>query len=532
MVDLVLKNGLVADGTGAPAVKADVCVRDGRIAEICTEYEGEAARVIDCSGLVVAPGFIDMHSHSDVCAFGDEFPDGKILQGVTTEICGNCGTSAIGVAKEDHADNAGPIWSLLDSKPGKYGDGCYDSLADYKAAVEKLGYPSNIAMLAGHGPIRSRVLGNESREPNDAELSEMCSVLDSLLKEGAFGLSLGLIYPPGSFSKSGELTTLAKVCAANGVPVTVHMRSEGLQIMEALEEMLGVAKEAGARLQVSHIKILTKSLWGKSKAITDRICAARAEGLTVYCDQYPFTASNTVVAALLPRKALAGSKLKILFRLLFPNQKLLQGIDEMIAERGGPEAVLINQTGGKLPEYEGKTLAAIAEEAGCSPAKLVTKIVLKTFSASQAFYFSISEEDVLHFMKQPFVCVGSDGVAYSYAVTADKIPHPRNLSTFPEFIRTVREKELLPLSETVRKMTGLTAEIIGLTDRGTLTPGKAADITVFRYENAAGRDLYEKGPSKPEGIAYVFVNGVAVVEQGTVTGAKPGKVLLKGRDTE
>lgn len=527
MYGLVLKNCSVIDGTGAPAFRGDICIANGKIAEICESYDGEFAELIDCEGLVVAPGFIDIHSHSDVCPFGDYFPDSKVLQGVTTELCGNCGVSAIGISQNNRRANVKAIWELFETKIGSNGDGCFESLADYKAAVEKVGYPSNIAMLAGHGPLRNAVLGSANREPNAKELETMKAVLEKLLKEGAFGLSYGLIYPPGSFSKADELRALAAVCARNDALVSVHMRSEGKKIFEALEEMLSVTHDTGVRLELSHIKILTKELWDKSSEIIARIERARAEGVNVHCDQYPFTATNTVIAALLPHETLAGGIVATILRLIFPTKKLLCGIDEMIEERGGPDAVLLSQTGGKYPEYVGKTLKEISNISGISPAKLVVKLVRTTFSNSRAFYFSISEKDMLNFMRQPYVCVGSDGAAYSFDHTGDLIPHPRNLCTYPEYIRKVQSAGILPLEEAIRRMTSLPAEIIGLQNRGVLRVGASADITVFDPNAVRGKDLYKKAPGKPEGIEYVIVNGVLAVEKGETTGRKPGIVLLR-----
>ena len=525
--DFVLRNCTIMDGTGGPAYSGDICVQDGKIARICDCYDGECEKQIDCAGLITAPGFIDMHSHSDVCPFGENFPDSKILQGITTELCGNCGVGSIGMADKDHKLLAKSIWELYEQEPGKNGDGCYNTLSEYKEAVEKLGYPSNIAMLAGHGPVRERVLGNENRAPDAAELLKMQEELESLLKEGAFGLSYGLIYPPGSFSKSDELIALAEVCAKNDAFVAVHMRSEGLEILEAFDEMVDVARASGARLEISHLKILTKKLWGKSVELIDKMDKARAEGIDIHCDQYPFTASNTVAAALLPREALAGSKAKLLFKLFFPSKETLAAVDRTIDERGGPESVLISQTGGRYPDYEGKTLQEISDEYGIEPAKLVVKMVRTVFTAAKAFFFCISRDDMLNFMRQPYVCVGSDGSAYSFDHIEDLMPHPRNLCTYPEYIRTIRETGVLSLEEAVRRMTGLPAEIMGLGDRGLLREGMAADITVFNFDTARGIDLYKKSPGKPEGIEYVIVNGETVVDRGRVTGAKPGKVLLK-----
>lgn len=523
----LLKNGYIVDGDRTTLYKADLLIEDDKISKIVPKYEGNADKIIDCTDKIVAPGFIDIHAHSDVAPFSNKYNDSKIYQGVTFEVCGNCGVSCVPVSKKNKDKQSVSLWEQFEDKPSIYGDGYYNDLLDYKNDVDKIGYLSNVGMLVGHGTIRNEVMGFDNRKPTEIELQKMCDILDEQLSKGAFGMSLGLIYPPGSFSEKEEIIELAKIVKKHNGILTVHMRSEGNYIFEAVQEMIDVARISKVKLEISHLKILTRKHWGESDKLIQLIYEAQREGIDVTCDQYPYTATNTVVAALLPKQTMAGGKLKTLARLLVPSKKMLTGIHSLIEERGGGSAILISQTCGKLPEYEGKTLQEISNLTNQSQEELVVKIVRKTLGSARAIYFSINEDDMLNIMKEMFVSVGSDGAAYCLEDKLSTNPHPRNIATFNRFLQIVRDKKFMSIEDAVYKMTGLPSDVLGLNNRGRLKPGNIADITVFDLNEIKDNCEYTNSFIKPNGIEHVIVNGVLTLENHNLLKTKPGKVILK-----
>lgn len=517
MYDIVLTGGLVVDGTGKAPYKANVCVSDGKIAAI-TQDAATGKEALDVSGLAVAPGFIDIHSHSDAQPIKGIIPENYLRQGVTTQVVGNCGTAMV------------PTFSLIPGRVNDYPSAKrnhpgFESVSDYLSGLTEAQPLANYATLAGHSNLRSSVIGYEDRIPTPAEMELMCQRLDEEMARGAFGMSLGLIYPPSSFAEKEELVALAKVIAKRGGILSVHMRNEGPRIFEAVEEMLQIARLSGVHLQISHLKLMGKPQWGKAPQLTAMIEKAKAQGVNVTCDQYPFPASSTNLTALVPRWAANGGTQAMLARVEARESTVLADIAQEMDNRGGPDCVLVVGPVA-YKTYVGKNILQISQELKLSPEEAVRQVLLDTKGSAKCIYFSINEEDIRHIMAKEWVCVGSDGSDF----LLDKAPvvHPRNFATFSQYFQTVREYKILPLEKMVQKATGLTASILGLTDRGTLEAGKWADICVFDPERFATQSTFLAPQKPPVGMYHVLVNGRFAVKNEVLTMDKCGKALGKG----
>ena len=528
MYDLLLKNGCVVDGTRSKPYAANVYIQDGRIARITQETDGEAKETLDISGLAAAPGFIDIHSHSDACPLVDYEPESKLYQGVTTEIVGNCGTSILPNTPERLAANQEYFFSELELPVGNLQlTGLY-GMKDYIQAVQAHGCSTNYGLLVGHGTLRGAVMGFDDRAPSREELEAMKERLAQELEAGAFGMSLGLIYPPSAFGKGEELVELAKVLQAHGALLTVHMRNEGPRIFQAVDEMLDVARRSGVHLQLSHLKLMGRPQWGRSQALLERIEEARQEGVNVTCDQYPYTATSTSMTALLPHWAHDGGVPALLRRVQSPTPALKDETRAEMENRGGPERILVSSTHGHCPQWEGRTVAQLAQSMGLDPVDAVMEILAQCQGGVACIYFCIDEGDMLRIMKDMRIAVGSDGYGFSFDRSITRTdPHPRSFGTFPRFLRLARERQLMPLEDAVYKLTGLPAQILGLDGRGVLKEGAAADVTVFDPERVADRSEFTDSVQKPAGIPYVLVGGAVAVRDGTATGSRTGGVLTK-----
>lgn len=529
MYDLIIRNGTVIDGTRAPAYKADVCVKDGRIAAIEPGVQAEAAKVVDATGKIVAPGFLDIHSHSDVAPLAPFDVETKQQQGVTFELCGNCGISILPATAESREALTDYFLANLQFPTEGMRITCLDT-PDYARDVAANGAAANYGMLVGHSALRCAVMGFDNRAPAADEQKAMEELLDAELTKGAFGMSLGLIYPPSAFAEKEELIGLAKVFKKHDAILAVHIRNEGPRVFQSVEEMLDIGEKSGAHIHISHLKIMTKSLWGQSQKLLDMIDGARERGVNVTCDQYPYHASSTSMTAMVPKWAHAGGFGEMLKRLASPEQRLLDDIATEMESRGGADRVMVASTHYYHPEWEGRMLDDIARELGLSPVEAVVKILIDCNVGVNCNYFSQSEEDVERIISRADICVGSDGYNFSLDPTITRdTPHPRSFGTFPRALQILREKNLLSLEDAVYKMTGRPAEVMGMTERGTLAVGKVADITVFDPETVGQTPDFMNTLRAPEGIEYVFVAGELVLADKKLTGAKPGKVLLRGQ---
>ncbi len=529
MYDLVIRNGTVVDGIRSPAKKADLCINGQRIEAIVERWEGEAKQVIDATGRVVAPGFLDLHSHSDAAPLVAYRPDSKLHQGVTFELCGNCGISILPSTPETQEKiNEYFASDLQYPLMGLHID--VNTTSDYAARAAQNKIAANYGLLIGHGTLRGSVMGFENRNPTPEELARLEARLDEELSLGAFGMSLGLIYPPSAFAETEELDALARVVKKHDGILAVHLRNEGPRVFEAAGEMLEVALRTGVHLEISHLKIMTKSLWGRGQELLDLIDAARARGANVTCDQYPYFASSTSMTAMIPKWAHDGGIPALRRRLRKPEPRLLEDTAREMESRGGPGRVMLASTKGKHPEWEGKTVEQIAGALGQDPVDTVIRILQDCGGTVSCIYFSQYEPDMERILSRTDIAVGSDGYNYSYdrSITSDT-PHPRSFATFPHALELMRDKGLLSIEDAVYKMTGLPASILGMSERGVLAPGKLADITIFDPTVIGQQGDFSDPIHKPLGIEQVVVGGTVVLSGGEQTGALPGQVLLRGR---
>jgi len=522
--DLILTGGLVVDGTRGEPYVANVCIRDGKIACITKDAVTDAAEVVDVSGLAVTPGFIDLHSHSDEAPFSNDVLESKVAQGVTMELTGNCGSSILPAL----AERLESMVAYVHQKKGK-GVNPYLSVTDYvREANEAHRMPINYGALVGHSALRIAVMGFVNRDPDAQEMEQLKALLDREMSRGAFGMSLGLIYPPSAFSSKEELVELAKVIAKYDGIMSVHMRNEGPRIFQAVDEIISIAEASGVHAQISHLKLMGKPQWGKSPELLKKIEDARARGVNITCDQYPFLASSTSMTALVPHWAHEGGAKDMIRRLKNREGDICEAIGKEMANRGGPEAVLVVSTRNYHPEWEGKYVSELAEEFGLNPVDTVLKVLLECDTSVNCIFFSMNKEDMLRIMKRMFISVGSDGNALSLDRTANKTkPHPRNFATFPRFFQIVREEKLMPIQDAVYKMTGLPASIIALRERGRLQEGMVADIAVFDPETFGSEATFLEPRVRPTGMHHVIVNGKFAVRDGVLTAEREGKALLK-----
>ena len=520
MYDIILTGGLVVDGSGEKPYYANVCIRDSKIACITKELPA-AKETVDVTGLAVTPGFIDTHSHADVAHLKDYPVYSQVAQGVTTEIAGNCGTSIMPAFPEK-------VEEMNKHLAVKKGLGTFLSVTDYAEAGNAHGACMNYGTLIGHSNLRLAVMGFVNRDPDEQEMEALKALLEREMQRGAFGMSLGLIYPPSAFSKKEELVELAKVIAKYDGILAVHMRNEGPRLFEAVQEMLDITEASGVHLHISHLKLMGKPQWGKNPLLLKMLLDARAKGLNVTCDQYPFIASSTGLSALVPHWAHEGGYDDMVRRLKNKEGDICQGIAKEMENRGGPGAILVANTYGSNPQWEGKYISQLMEEFSLDAVETVLKVLIGCGSRAFCVYFSMCKEDMLAIMGQNFICVGSDGESMSHDKEKTTfVPHPRYFSAFSQFFQTVREENVMPLEKAVYKVTALPASILGIRDRGMLKAGLAADIAVFDPNTIASQSTFLESRAWPVGVAHVLVNGQFSIRDGKPTGENPGKVLLK-----
>ncbi|GAB2834265.1 amidohydrolase family protein [Actinocorallia aurea] len=508
MHDLVLRGGEVHDGLGSPGVLADVAVSGGRVAAVGTS-PGPARRVVDVSGLVVAPGFVDPHCHSDLVPVLPEAQPFKLLQGVTTEVNGNCGFSYAPVLERDVEVMSGYAGAPV--TPG--------SFAEYLAAMEEAGPTNHMATLVGHSTLRMAVAGWEPTVSEKA-LAEMCALAADAFAAGACGLSSGLIYPPGSFADTDELVALAKVAHRYGRPYTTHLRDEGAGLSDALDEAIEISRRARVPLQVSHCKTAGPRNHGRAGMILNKLRNARAEGLDVRGDVYPYLAGGTTLSALLPPSALEGGIEALRTRLAGDLEPLRRAAEDPSPLRGTglwrdttPEGVLI--TTHTDPSAVGRTLADLPGDPFSTACALISADPAATMVITM-----MSEPDVRTFLADPLLGIGSDnGMPLG-------LDHPRTWGCFPHFLGAyVRDAALIPLPEAIRKMTSANAAPFSLKGRGILTPGAWADITCFDPRTVSHPGTYTSPHHPPAGIPYVLLEGDPVITEGAFTGERKGRVL-------
>lgn len=522
--DLVIANGSVVDGTGNPWYKADVGIRDGHIVAIGRIDRRAATVVVDAAGKVVAPGFIDMHTHSDIPLVVDGTAQSKIRQGVTLDVLGESASVAPleGVVLTDFKAQMKGRYNL---------DVDWTTVAGYFARLRKNGISMNVATSVAPQQIKRAVVGYENRAVKPAELERMTAMVGQAMREGAVGLSSA--YEGGGYDNPEELFAMAKVAAQAGGYYGTHVGSEGYQVVEEMEKAIKVAEATGIPVHIYHLKIRGKNLWGKIGPEIALIEDARKKGLDITANQYPYTAMQHPWGALFPAWSKTGPPGTIVKVLADPanrekvkkDKEYLQYVDE----HGGYEGIVGSRyTNPKLKPLEGKTVAEIAKMRGdADPADTCLNLVVENGNFPDGVYHNQSEDDIKTIMRLPWVAIASDGSALRPdGVLADGLPHPRSYGTNPRILgKYVREEHNLTLEDAVRKMTSLPAQILRLKDRGLLREGYWADVVVFDPATVVDRSTFEKPAVYPAGIEQVFVNGVQVIKNGEHTGARPGKIV-------
>jgi len=522
---LLIKNITVCDGTGSEGYISDILIDGDRIAEIRPGINAPDVRVIDGTGLAASPGFIDIHAHSEYSMLAEPAAPSKVMQGVTTEVSGNCGMSA--------APLLGEAAKAREKDLAEYGiRQRWGNFDEFFSLMEAAKPAINFATLCGHGNIRASVMGYADREPSDGEYTRMEALLADAMKAGAVGLSTGLIYPPGVYCKTDELVRLAKVVGKYGGVYASHMRSEGARVVESINEAITIGREGGIPVQISHLKTAGPSNWHKITEIISTIEKARAEGLAVTADRYPYTASSTDLDAILPAWSYEGGAAKEVERLKDPDTRAVLK-EEVLKGHPVPEywnRVMIASVATEANrQLEGKTLAQSAEIRGQEPVEALFDILIEEEVRAQAIYFSMSDDNLKTFLGKDWVMVGSDSTARATSgVTRQGKPHPRGFGSFPRVLgKYVREEGLLTLSGAVRKMTAMPAEKLGLAGRGYIKTGYFADVVIFDPATVIDTATYEDPYQHPAGIKHVIVNGELAVEDGVQTDARAGRVLRK-----
>jgi N-acyl-D-amino-acid deacylase len=489
--DLVLRGGRVIDGAGGPAFAADVAIEAGRIAAVGA-LDGEARRVLDVPGMAVAPGFIDVHSHDDVALINVPRMDFKSAQGVTTVVCGNCGAGAAPANERLQQFYRRGVEGIL----GPVQDFTWTSLPEFYDAVQAARPAVNAAFLVPHGALRVAAMGWERRAPSPAELATMRDLLAEGMAAGAVGMSTGLIYPPGAFAETDELIALAQVVSRYGGLYVSHIRNEGAHLLDAVREAIRIGEEGGVPVQISHHKASGRESWGKTQESLPIIDAARARGVEVTIDAYPYTAASTALAAIAPRGQLA--------------------------ERMDPHDVLVASVKHQH-QYEGKRLDEIAAMMDLPVEEATSRLLREEENSPVAVMFIMDEPDMRRVLQYPACMIGSDGIP-----SPTGKPHPRLYGTFPRVLgHYAREEGLLSLEEAVHRMTALPARTFRLAERGEVRGGFWADLVVFDPAKVADTATYEEPRQYPLGISHVLVNGQVVVEDGRPLSPSAGRLLQR-----
>ena len=495
--DYLIRGATLHDGSGKPGIVGDLAIKGDRIVAIGSFKVSGRPKVIDGAGLIVAPGFIDLHTHCDTGSPAISEPAGRanlcyVMQGVTTVVTGNCGSGPL--------DTAAYFKTLENGKIG-----------------------TNVIHQVPHNSVRQKVMGNANRLPTADELRQMEFLVEQGMKEGAFGLSTGLYYNPGTYARTDELIALSKAAAKHGGFYASHIRDEGGGVLTSINEVITIAREAKIPAHISHLKAFGPKTWGKAGEEISLIADARRQGLVVTADQYPYRASSTSIGAeLVPPKFREGTHAQYLARMKDPEEgaRLRAAVDQRITDlKAGPSTRIARYA--PRPAWQGMTLERIAQQENKSVLDIVMDIELN--GGAQIVNFSMSEEDVRLIMKQPFVATASDG---SSQVPGPTVPHPRSYGTFPRKIgRFALEDGVISLEHAIRSASGLPADILRLPERGYLKPGYFADVVVFDPSSFRDQATFEKPHQYATGVRYLLINGELAMEYGKITNALAGKVI-------
>jgi N-acyl-D-amino-acid deacylase len=507
--DIVIRNGRVLDGAGNPWIAADVAINDGRFVRI-GKIEGKGKREIDATGRYVSPGWIDMLDQSGSVLLRNGLAESKLLQGVTTGIAGEAGTAV----------------------PA-------EKLAEYFAGLEKSGISMNFGTAYSETQARVAVLGEVAKDPTPEELTRMKALMETAMKAGATGMTTALIYPPASYSKTEELIEMAKVVARYGGFYSSHIRGEGAELIQSIEEAIAIGEKGGVPVEIFHLKAAYQPGWGTlMRQAGEKIEAARSRGVDVAADMYLYTAGGTSLSAVVPSWAADGGREKMLERLKDPTIRARlknevksgsPGWWNIVEAAGGwKQVVLANSGNPEHKRFENKNIEQIAKEWSKDPADAAFDIIVESNNRAGALYFMMAESDVDTAIKYPWVSFGSDAAASAQLMDPNTVGngHPRGYGNFPRVIAEyVRKKKILTLPEAIRKLTSWPATRMRIASRGTIKEGNWADVVIFDYDKIQDQSTYEYPYRTPTGIDYVLVNGQLVIEKGKHTGAKPGKVI-------
>jgi N-acyl-D-amino-acid deacylase len=526
--DIIIRNGMIYDGTGGAARRADVGVKGDQIAAVGDLSKAMAANEVDAGGMAVAPGFINMLSHSENSLIADYRSLGELRQGVTTQIFGE---SSMGPLSDE----------MKRTQRASQGDIKFEipwtTLAEYLKYLEKRGISQNVASFVGAGTLRSHVIGLEDKPPTPAQLEQMKELLRAEMEAGALGVTTALIYPPNFFAKTDELIELCKVASKYRGKYIAHIRSEANQFMEAVDETLRIAREANLPVEIYHLKASGEQNWKKMDAVIKRINDARRQGLKITADMYTYTAGATGLTSTMPPWVLDGgyealykrlqdaeTRKKIAAEMRTPTNEW----ENMFVLAGSLDRILlIGFRSEKLKPLTGKTLAEVAKMRGADPTDTVMDLILEDRSRVGTVYFLMSEENIKKQIAQPWVMFGSDAASMAAeGAFLRSSTHPRAYGNFARLLgKYVREEKVISLQEAVRRLSGLPAETLELDRRGLLKPGYFADVVVFDPNSIADKATFEKPHQYSVGVKHVFVNGAHVLRDGEHTGAKPGRAL-------
>lgn len=519
--DTIIKNGVIYAGDGKEPIKGDIAIRGGKIAALGKDLGTNAGTVVDAQGLTVSPGFIDIHTHTDTNLFYAPKGDSRIFQGITTDLGGNCGGAPFvysdeAWAKRKDTTRCGyPAWRDI--------DGFYETLNKNKIGI-------NYASLVGHGDIRDAVVGPYNVPATDEQLKQMCDILDKELEMGAIGISYGLEYASGCYSDTKEMVALNKVIAKHNALYSIHMRNEDDHVLEAMDEAIEAARLSGARLEISHLKAQNPANFDKIDQMLKKIDDARAEGIDIAFDRYPYTAFSTGFTSFIPIELRDGTHDDIMKRLndKAACEKIRTYAYSRLERFGGPQQVVV--AGCEDPAnqvYAGKNLAECCKISGMDEWEMIRYLLISEKLGVNQATFAMKEENLEKIYAHPLSMPASDGSVYSpEGVLGKELPHPRSYGTFPRFFeKFVREKKIVDMSTAIYKCTGLPASRMKLKERGMLIPGYAADITIFNPETIADISTYANPHIFAAGIQHVFVNGVWTIKDGEHTGELAGTTL-------
>jgi N-acyl-D-aspartate/D-glutamate deacylase len=529
MFDLLIKRARIIDGTGAPGWVGDVAVQNGKFVAVDPQIAGEARQIIEAGGLVLAPGFIDMHGHSDIYLL--EHPEGdiKVRQGVTLDVVGNCGMSLAPVEPGSREAVQGFFSQLMCKNIAPFE---WLSFGEYATATEKQGLSMHVAGLVGHGSIRTAAMGFSDAAPAPGQMAHMKHLLAQAMEDGAYGLSTGLILLPGCYAKSEELIELSHLVGRKGGIYVTHVRNEAQGILASVAETLRIGREANLPVHISHMKVSGMKNWPLAEQLIQMMKSARGEGLDVTCDLYPYTVMNLPMLAVLPPWSVEGGMDALISRvgnkgernrIIRDIKEGLPGWENFYHNAGWDKIAVASVKSEERKFMEGKSIEALAQDAHQDPFDFALDLLASERGAVNMFPETISEKNVILFLSLPFSMIGSDGVP------AEGKNHPRLYGTFPRVIRRyVRELKVLELEEAVKKMSWLPAQRLGIRNGGAIKKGFRADAVLFNFETFADKSTFENPRQFPEGLAAVIVNGRIVIDGPKHTGSAPGVFMRAG----